>query len=941
VFREKTDFPDFAALACPPPLRHNPPVMSTFSRNSPGPTGPTLRTSGMIAATVALAALIAFGDAVIGDRVFAWRDAVHTFPGLVELIRSEWTAGRVPLWNPLLNNGQPLAAMNIAGALYPPQVVAALLLPTGAAVTVVVVGHLLLAAAAAARIALDAGRTPAAAALAGLAYGFCGSVVFQAYHPNIAAGVAWLGWAVCFGLRLGAGWSIRDGLGLAVSLACAVLAGDPQAAYLAGIVLVVWHAGNSLSSRAPLRGAAGAAARLAAAAVLAAALAWPQIAVTSEFMATTTRYADAYPVSVWDVPRCLRDPDPEVRRRWADVILGRPPPESSFYHQIYRFSVAPWRVLDLVSPALAGPLAARWTTALGLEGDVWVATIYGGAVPLAACLVALGLPGLRRGLRPWTLVAAVAFAASLGGFGVVGLTRAVGELISTGRIAEPYRPGDEVGGMAWLLTTVLPGYAGFRSPGKWLSCLALALAEMAACGADAAATAAGRSAWRAWLARVAVASAVVTTAAAVAAPAGNRLGVATGGGLCIVTAVLAIRLLDPARTPRWLHGREVAAVAVLTAIELSLVARLSVETAPLAAVRAGSDYLRHLEPLREPALAAAASHPRLAAFDGLIEIPPTADAAARARCVGLAQRCNTPLLHGWGKVGEPGTAMEADFELLCSPARTPAGLVFPRTTLDRSAVEFFVVPVTSPPAAPLRELLHDWAPEQRTGAEPAIVPAGPALPGATPPGADAPLVEVVRNASARPRVRVTRDVAVAPVVPAAPRARRLAALRPLAFPPGAGAAPATTTLEAADPATRAAIAALRAAADEPPGTVRIVTDEPRRVVVEARLAGPACVVLADTFHADWTATVTDEDGTRRGLDILRADHTLRGCLVPAGRHTIEYRHRSATFERAWPVAAVAWAVAIAAWLVRWRADRQPRAVEPSTRTSSAGLVRPS
>jgi hypothetical protein len=113
-----------------------------------------------------------------------------------------------------------------------------------------------------------------------------------------------------------------------------------------------------------------------------------------------------------------------------------------------------------------------------------------------------------------------------------------------------------------------------------------------------------------------------------------------------------------------------------------------------------------------------------------------------------------------------------------------------------------------------------------------------------------------------------------------------AALRPLAFPPGAGTAPATTTLEAADPATRAAIAALRAADNEPPGTVRIVTDEPRRVVVEARLAVPACVVLADTFHADWTATVTGEDGTRRGLEILRADHTLRGCLVPAGRHTM-------------------------------------------------------
>lgn len=920
--------------------RHNPAAMSL--RRPVNTRFPLPRLPGAIAACVGLAGLIAFGDAVFGDRVFAHRDAVHTFPGLVDLIRAEWAAGRVPLWNPLLNTGQPLAGMNVAGALYPPQVVAALLLPTGAAVTVMVIGHLLLAAAAAARIARDAGRSAGAAALAGVAYAFSGSVVFQAYHPNIAAGAAWLAWAVCFGLRLGARWSVRDALGLAVSLACAVLAGDPQAAYLAGITLAAWHAAAASSTE---RGwtvqAAAAAGRWAAAALLAAALAWPQIAITSEFMATTTRYADACPVSIWDVPRCLRDPDPAVRSRWADVIVGKPPPESSFYHQIYRFSVAPWRVVDLVSPTLAGPLDARWTIARGLEGDVWVATLYAGVVPLACCLLALGLPDGRRSLRPWLVVAAVACAASLGGFGLVGAARQAAEFVATGSVAEPYRPGDEVGGVAWLMTTFLPGYAGFRSPGKWLSCWALAFAQAAAFGADATVTATGRGALRRWLGRLAVASAVVTIAASVAAPPEFRAGVAAGGVLCVIAAFVARTTLDAALMPRQLRGHETLALAVLTAVELALVARATVVTAPLAAVRAGSDYLRSLEPLRSAAHSAAAPHPRLTALDGSIEIPATGDPAARARCVGLAQRCNTPLLKGWGKVGEAGTAMEADIELLCSPIGTAAGLVFPRRTLDRVAVEFFVVPAEPPPGAPLLELLNDWSRPQQAGADRGLMPAGAPLPSGMPPGPGSPFVRVVRNLSAQPRVRLTRDVAPVAPVPSAPRSRRLAALRPLAFPQRDAGNPSTTVLECATPATRGAVEAIRSADVDPAETVRVVIDEPRRVVVEASLESPACVVLADTFHPDWTATARSPDGdAERSLDILRADHTLRACLLPAGRHTIEFRHRSATFERALPVAAIAWSGTLAAWLALPRARRQPRAVEPSTRTSSAGLVRP-
>lgn len=892
---------------------------------------------GVVVLCLGLAGLLAFGDALAGDRVFAARDAVHTFPGLVGLIRQEWSVGRVPLWNPWLNNGQPLAAMNVAGALYPPQVLAALALPTGAASTTLVVGHLLLAAAAATRIALDAGRSSAAAAVAGLAYAFSGSVVFQAYHPNIAAGVAWLAWAVCFGIRLGHRWSPGAFLGLAASLACAVLAGDPQAAYLAGITLVVWRIGAGVSA-----GAAGAttilaAGRLGAAAVLAAALAWPQIALTSEFMATTTRYADAYPVSIWDVPRCLRDPDAAVRNHWADVILGRPPPESSFYHQIYRFSVAPWRVLDLVNPTLAGPLDDRWTSARGLEGDVWVATLYSGVVPLAACLLALGHLRREAAVRRWSLVIAAAFAASLGGLGAVGIARRIAEYAATGGVTDLYRPGDEVGGIAWLLTSFVPGYAGFRSPGKWLACFALGLAQLAAAGIDVSTTSPGRGTLRRWLWAVGGASIVVTLAAGCMAPSTALPGVVSGCVLCLSAAVLAALLLDTRLVPSWLRGREAAALAVVTAVELAVAARATVESAPLAAVRGGSGYLETLEPLRDPRLASASAHPRLAAIDGLIEIPQSANATARARAVGVAQRCNTPLLHGWGKVGEPGTAMEADFELLCSPISTPNGPVFPRQTLDRSAVEFFVIPASGVPGVPLDELLHEWSGPQQAGVDRSIVPAGAALPNAAPPGE--PLVRVIRNVSARPRVRITRDLLAVPPFPEAPRRRRVAALRPLAFPDPTGGAPAATVVESADAVAVAAIAEAREAATGADEAARITIDEPRRVVIDVELAAPACVVLADTFHADWTATVRVPAGGERRVEILRADHTLRGCLLPAGRQTIEFRHRSATFARAIPVAILAWAGVIVAALT-CRQGRQPRLVEPSTRTNSAGLVRP-
>jgi len=188
----------------------------------------------VLGATIA----VLFAGSVGPGLVFAFRDSLHFYPPLYRLVADEWLAGRVPLWNPLLNCGQPLAGMGSAGAFYPPQILLAMLLPDGTSLNVYCILHLTLAATGAYLLARDQGCSRPAATVAGLAYAFGGSVLGQVYNPIYAAGAAWLAWAVYAGLRLlQASGGTCDFVLLAAALAMCVFCGDPQAAYHAGLVL--------------------------------------------------------------------------------------------------------------------------------------------------------------------------------------------------------------------------------------------------------------------------------------------------------------------------------------------------------------------------------------------------------------------------------------------------------------------------------------------------------------------------------------------------------------------------------------------------------------------------------------------------------------------------------------------------------------------------------
>jgi hypothetical protein len=76
------------------------------------------------------------------------------------------------------------------------------------------------------------------------------------------------------------------------------------------------------------------------------------------------------------------------------------------------------------------------------------------------------------------------------------------------------------------------------------------------------------------------------------------------------------------------------------------------------------------------------------------------------------------------------------------------------------------------------------------------------------------------------------------------------------------------------------------------GTARIVEDLPERVVVETQAAGPAYLVLADTFDPGWIATV---DG--RPAPIRPAYVAFRAVFLPQGKHTVVFTYCPAGFEQ--------------------------------------------
>jgi hypothetical protein len=122
------------------------------------------------------------------------------------------------------------------------------------------------------------------------------------------------------------------------------------------------------------------------------------------------------------------------------------------------------------------------------------------------------------------------------------------------------------------------------------------------------------------------------------------------------------------------------------------------------------------------------------------------------------------------------------------------------------------------------------------------------------------------------------------------------------------AALVTTLLEGEEPSTvsRGAV-----------GEVTLTSEGATRVVLDVDAPRPALLLLADTYHPGWTATL---DGAP--VQVLRANVAHRAVMVPRGRHEIVFHYRAAAQERGTIVAATSLAIVALIWLVAGRARRR-------------------
>lgn len=97
--------------------------------------------------------------------------------------------------------------------------------------------------------------------------------------------------------------------------------------------------------------------------------------------------------------------------------------------------------------------------------------------------------------------------------------------------------------------------------------------------------------------------------------------------------------------------------------------------------------------------------------------------------------------------------------------------------------------------------------------------------------------------------------------------------------------------------------------DAPPGTARIVRDEPRHLVVAAELDAPGLLVVADAWFPGWSASVDGEP-----VAIERVDHALRGVWLAAGKHEVQMRYHPRSFAAGLWLAA-AGLLALVVWLL--------------------------
>jgi len=954
---------------------------------------------------VCLAALllICFHRVLFGGHQFAYRDAAHYYYPLYERVQHEWDQGRWPLWEPEENSGMPLLGNPTAAVLYPGKVLYALF-PYAWGARLYIIAHVVLAFGAMMALMRSWRASWTAAGLSALAYAFSGPILFQYCNVIYLVGAAWLplGFlAVDRWTRLG---SRRALLGLAFVLAMQTLGGDPQSAYLLGLcaggyaAAASWTEGrgfrrldepeksaDSLSGRRwwvwPL--------------IVASLIGWAWI--TLELARVLPGFRPHRPADkptaalpwmlwaprvvplLWGLGLLIVFARRRAKRRGRDLErlalgLGASAalavmltaaqlwPVIEFTqrtvraagegpHDIYPFSLEPYRLVELFWPNVFGTYFGRnanWMDLLKLSntpGKIWVPSLYMGA--LAAVLALRSLTFRRGGAhRVWlSWIIALAVLGSLGqytspiwaarwaeqttGVGYPGIGP-LDQLDSAPlRMDRFLRDGD--GGVYWAMTTLLPGFRQFRFPSKLMTFAVLGVAALAGFGWDDLKR--GRSRGTLRLATAFLGLTVVALVGWLAAggamlraferskpsssfgpfePSAAFGETAWGLGQAALILALAIAAMLLARRRPRLAG---ALALAIVAADLAVANHRMIATAPQALFEVEPEVARIIREAEseKPSDGPFRIH-RMAIWN-----PPgwyATKSDDRVRDFLEWERATLQPKYGINLGIEythtVGVAELYDYEwyfggfLRTINASVAAALgaepgrrvvYYPRRAFDMWNTRYFVLP--SYPG--------DWTEENRGYAafmpetEPLHPPEslgqGPEGPDRVREWVETKDYQIRRNLNQFPRAWVVHQARTLRPMKGMSRDDRAGSMQEIIY--ANDALWHDATLRAYDPRQLAWIEAADAPAlrpftagftARPSETVEVSYPSPTRVELTAKLDQPGIVVLADVFYPGWRLSINGEPAT-----IYRVNRMMRGAAVEAGTHKLVYTYEPNSF----------------------------------------------
>jgi hypothetical protein len=756
---------------------------------------------------------------LFAGQSFFWGTPLLQFVPWQRMAATMWRAGYVPLWNPLAGCGAPLAANYQAAAFYPLNLLY-LLLPAEVALSWTTVLHLALAGWGMYCWGRAVGLERFPATIGAFALSGSGFLVARvALFPSMAFTFPWLAVWLWRAETLVQGRRLRDGLWLGVALGLGLLAGHAQTAFYGVLLLVAYVVFRVVqgAGRTRMRRIGGAGGE-------------EQGSTLPGTSLPIYQGARSKTCSLFIVSLLIGLSLAAVQLLpTAELMLQSQRPAGVGYDFAMTYSMWPWRLITLAAPDFFGNPARGdyWGYA-----TYWEDAAYVGVLPLLLAVQAVLGQKRREGrttVRPEQGVSMVRFWAVCA---LVALVLALGK-------NTPVFP---------FLFRHVPGFNLFQAPARWLAVTTVAVAALAALGAQG------------WLAgrhgrRREPLGVVVGVALLIAGVAAARLipglrptfGLATArlGGTLAVAGVLGLLRRDAA----WWR----MAVVAFVALDLLLFGWPLVRVVDRALYGGGTETARFLaslgmtEKLRdEPAPVRVywptdPAHPRS-----------EYDAEYRVR-------------FGYLTFNDFGPRDVAHWREMREALLPNAGMldgVATANNFDPLLVGRYADLVEAVPAAPgllrIMGVTHVASDRPWPGGEPVYT---------------SPSATLYRLPAALGR---------AWVVPAArqvPAGETLSALADPAFDPAA-----QVLLEAPISNLQSPTSNFQSPTSnfQPP----ILQDTPNRVTIHAVLDAPGYLVLADTWYPGWQATV---DGVP--AEILRANYAFRTLRLEAGEHMVEMVYR--------------------------------------------------